>query len=75
MCTGQVAPCAAGPLFNMEQLLLLSPPCLSAVSSASWPITAELSLSLPSLSGYMMAVGSVKTGQESRRGKEAEQDS
>lgn len=41
----------------------LSAPCLSALSSASWPITAELSLSLPTLCGYEMAVGSVKTGQ------------
>ncbi len=53
----------------------LSPPCLSALSSASWPITAELSLSLPSLSGYVMAVESVKTGRERSNGKKAEQDS
>lgn len=52
----------------------LSPLCLSALSSVSWPITAELRLSLCSLSGYVMAVRGVKTGSD-MRGKKAERDS
>lgn len=52
----------------------LSPLCLSALSSVSWPITAEVRLSLHSLSGYVMAVRGVKTGSD-MRGKKAEQDS
>lgn len=63
--TEQLPPRVGEPLFNMEQLLLpsVSPVSVSAVSSASRPITAEQSLSLPSLSGYVMAVRSVKNTQ------------
>lgn len=70
-------PCIFGPFFLIwsRQSSCPSPQRLSAVSSASWPITAELSLSLPCLSGYVMAVRSVKTGRKESKGPESEQDS